>query len=194
MPNPNYMAGQKELAWQMRGILTDWLIQVHLKFRLLPETLFLCINIIDRFLSIRVVSLAKLQLVGVACMFIAAKFEEVVAPSVTHFLHCADSSYTEAEILNAEIGATKSWNGQYSVDCEKVKDLPPLTFYIDGKPFTREGKDYVLEVQGSCISSFSGLNLPGPLANMLIVGDVFLRKYYSVYDLGKNAVGLATAK
>ncbi|SAM85727.1 probable PEP4-aspartyl protease [Ustilago bromivora] len=99
-----------------------------------------------------------------------------------------------AEILNAEIGATKSWNGQYSVDCEKVKDLPPLTFYIDGKPFKLEGKDYVLEVQGSCISSFSGINLPGPLADMLIVGDVFLRKYYSVYDLAKNAVGLAAAK
>jgi saccharopepsin len=99
-----------------------------------------------------------------------------------------------AEILNAEIGATKSWNGQYSVDCEKVKDLPPLTFYIDGKPFKLEGKDYVLEVQGSCISSFSGINLPGPLADMLIVGDVFLRKYYSVYDLGRNAVGLAEAK
>ncbi|PPQ73441.1 hypothetical protein CVT26_015827 [Gymnopilus dilepis] len=102
MPNPNYMESQKELAWKMRGILTDWLIQVHVRFRLLPETLFLCVNIIDRFLSARVVSLAKLQLVGVTCMFIAAKFEEVVAPSVSHFLLCADSSYTESEILQAE--------------------------------------------------------------------------------------------
>ncbi|KAF8899815.1 cyclin-like protein [Gymnopilus junonius] len=102
MPNPNYMESQKELAWKMRGILTDWLIQVHVRFRLLPETLFLCVNVIDRFLSARVVSLAKLQLVGVTCMFIAAKFEEVVAPSVSHFLMCADSSYTESEILQAE--------------------------------------------------------------------------------------------
>lgn len=112
MPNPNYMASQKELAWKMRGILTDWLIQVHVRFRLLPETLFLCTNIIDRFLSARVVSLAKLQLVGVTCMFIAAKFEEVVAPSVTHFLKCADSSYTENEILQAEryVLKTLDWN------------------------------------------------------------------------------------
>lgn len=80
MPNPNYMESQKELAWKMRGILTDWLIQVHVRFRLLPETLFLCVNIIDRFLSARVVSLAKLQLVGVTCMFIAAKFEEIRSP------------------------------------------------------------------------------------------------------------------
>jgi hypothetical protein len=115
MPNPNYMESQKELAWKMRGILTDWLIQVHQRFRLLPETLFLAVNIIDRFLSARVVSLAKLQLVGVACMFIAAKVEEIIAPSAGNFLYCADSSYTETEILQAEkyILKTLDWNMSY---------------------------------------------------------------------------------
>ena len=115
MPNPNYMESQKELAWKMRGILTDWLLQVHVRFRLLPETLFLCVNVIDRFLSARIVSLAKLQLVGITCMFIAAKFEEIVAPSVSHFLTCADSSYTEAEILQAEryVLKTLDWNLSY---------------------------------------------------------------------------------
>lgn len=102
MPNPNYMDNQKELGWRMRGILIDWLIQVHSRFRLCPETLFLCINIIDRFLSARVVSLEKLQLVGVTCMFVAAKVEEMVAPTVSNFVYCADSTYTEAEIIQAE--------------------------------------------------------------------------------------------
>lgn len=115
MPNPNYMENQKELAWQMRGILTDWLIQVHMRFRLLPETLFLAVNIIDRFLSARVVSLAKLQLVGVTCMFMAAKFEEIMAPSISNFLMCADSSYTESQILQAEryVLRTLDWNMSY---------------------------------------------------------------------------------
>nr|GAT48507.1 predicted protein [Mycena chlorophos] len=115
MPNPNYMASQTELAWKMRGILNDWLIQLHVRFRLAAETLFLCVNIIDRFLSARVVSLAKLQLVGVTCMFIAAKFEEIVAPSVTQFLECADSTYTESEILQAEryVLKTLDWNMSY---------------------------------------------------------------------------------
>ena len=72
---------------------------VHARFRLLPETLFLCENIIDRFLSAQVVSLAKLQLVGMTCLLVASKVEKIVAPSVSHFLHCADSSYTEFEIL-----------------------------------------------------------------------------------------------
>ncbi|KAL1732239.1 cyclin-like protein [Schizophyllum commune] len=112
LPNPRYMDSQKELAWKMRGILTDWLIQVHVRFRLLPETLFLCVNIIDRFLSARVVSLAKLQLVGITCMLIAAKVEEIVAPSVHHFLMCADATYAENEILLAEkyVLKTLDWN------------------------------------------------------------------------------------
>ncbi|KAF8126159.1 cyclin-like protein [Boletus edulis] len=112
LPNPDYMSSQKELAWSMRGILLDWLVQVHARFRLLPETFFLCVNIIDRFLSARVVSLAKLQLVGITCLFVAAKVEEIVAPSVSHFLHCADSSYTESEILLAEryVLKTIEWN------------------------------------------------------------------------------------
>lgn len=115
MPNPNYMENQKELAWKMRGILMDWLIQVHSRFKLMPETLFLCVNLIDRFLSARVVSLAKLQLVGVTCMFVAAKVEETIAPSVTNFIYCADSSYTEQEILQAEkyILKTLDWNLSY---------------------------------------------------------------------------------
>ncbi|KAH9926738.1 cyclin-like protein [Fomitopsis serialis] len=115
MPNPRYMENQKDLAWKMRGILTDWLIQVHSRFKLLPETLFLCVNIIDRFLSARVVSLAKLQLVGITCMFIAAKVEEIVAPSATNFLYCAHSSYNESEILQAEryVLKTIDWNLSY---------------------------------------------------------------------------------
>jgi len=81
----------------------------------LPETLFLSINIIDRFLSARVVSLPKLQLVGVSCMFIAAKVEETIAPSVKHFVDCADSTYAASEILQAEkyILKTIDWNLSY---------------------------------------------------------------------------------
>jgi G2/mitotic-specific cyclin 1/2 len=59
------MDSQKDLAWNTRGILTDWLIQVHTCSRPIPETLYLAVNIIDRFLSARVVSLAKLQLVSI---------------------------------------------------------------------------------------------------------------------------------
>ena len=102
MPNPDYMQKQTELEWKMRGILIDWLLEVHSRFRLLPETLFLTVNIIDRFLSRKVVQLDRLQLVGVTAMFIASKYEEVLSPHVQNFRHVADDGFTEAEILSAE--------------------------------------------------------------------------------------------
>lgn len=101
-PNSDYMDMQEDLEWKMRGILVDWLIEVHTRFHLLPETLFLCVNIIDRFLSNKVVQLDRLQLVGVTAMFIASKYEEVLSPHVANFRHVADDGFTESEILSAE--------------------------------------------------------------------------------------------
>jgi len=99
-----------------------------------------------------------------------------------------------AEIINKEIGATKSWNGQYTVDCAKIADLPPLTFTFGGKDYQIEASDYILNVQNSCISSFMGLDIPAPMGPIWIIGDVFLRKYFTVYDVSKNAVGFAKAR
>ena len=102
MPNPAYMKYQVNLEWRMRGILVDWLIEVHAKFRLLPETLFLCVNLVDRFLSARPIGIEKLQLVGVTALLVASKYEEVMAPAIEAFIYVADGGYTEDEILKAE--------------------------------------------------------------------------------------------
>jgi len=77
-----------------------------------------------------------------------------------------------ADMMNAQIGATKSWNGQYTVDCSTVPSLPDLTFYFGGKPFPIKATDYILEVQGTCISSFTGLDMPNGL-QLWIVGKPF---------------------
>ncbi|KAK3805009.1 MAG: cyclin-like protein [Benniella sp.] len=114
MPDPNYMSSQKELAWRMRGVLIDWLAEVHYKFKLLPETLFLAVNLIDRFLSLRAVSMAKLQLVGVTSLFIAAKYEEVIAPSVQNFIYMSDGGFKDKEILQAERYMLQTLNFQLS--------------------------------------------------------------------------------
>jgi saccharopepsin len=99
-----------------------------------------------------------------------------------------------AELLNKQIGAKKSWNGQYTVDCDKRAGLPDLTFTLTGYDFTIPSQEYILEVQGSCISAIFGMDIPEPAGPLVILGDAFLRKYYSVYDLGTNSVGLALAK
>ncbi|EST05598.1 Cyclin, N-terminal [Kalmanozyma brasiliensis GHG001] len=102
MANPNYMEFQSEIHWHMRATLVDWLLQVHMRYHMLPETLWIAINIVDRFLSVRVVSLAKLQLVGVTAMFIAAKYEEILAPSVKEFVYMTEGGYSQEEILKGE--------------------------------------------------------------------------------------------
>ena len=102
MPNPDYMDGQNEITWSMRQTLVDWLLQVHLRWHMLPETLWIAINIVDRFLTRRVVSLVKLQLVGVTAMFIAAKYEEILAPSVDEFVFMTENGYSKEEILKGE--------------------------------------------------------------------------------------------
>ncbi|KAG5362981.1 Saccharopepsin [Yarrowia sp. B02] len=99
-----------------------------------------------------------------------------------------------AEVLNSEIGATKGWSGQYTVDCEKVDSLPDLTFNFAGYNFTIGPRDYTLELSGSCVSAFTGFDIPAPVGPIAIIGDAFLRRYYSVYDLDHDAVGLAKAK
>jgi G2/mitotic-specific cyclin 3/4 len=101
-PNNAYMDHQPEMQWSMRSVLMDWLVQVHNRFSLLPETLFLSVNYVDRFLSAKVVSLGKLQLVGATALFLAAKYEEINCPSVGELVFMVDGAYTADEILKAE--------------------------------------------------------------------------------------------
>jgi cyclin B len=102
LPRPNYMDGQTDINEKMRAILLDWLIEVHLKYHLRKETLFLTINLIDRFLSRVSVVRKKLQLVGVTAMFIAAKYEEITPPSLKDFVYITDNAYTKEQVTAME--------------------------------------------------------------------------------------------
>lgn len=102
MPNPDYIEDQKELEWSQRGLLMDWLVEIHSKLRLLPETLYLAGNIVDRFMTLRVVNLDKIQLVGVTALLLAAKYEEVFPPTITHFAYTTGGNFNEIDIRMAE--------------------------------------------------------------------------------------------
>jgi len=99
-----------------------------------------------------------------------------------------------AELLNKEIGAKKGFNGQYTIECGARDGLPDLTFNLAGYNFTITAFDYILEVQNQCISAFTGMDIKPPVGPLAILGDAFLRKWYSIYDLADNSVGLAKAK
>ncbi|XP_044491032.1 G2/mitotic-specific cyclin-2-like [Mangifera indica] len=99
---PNYMDNQADINEKMRAILIDWLIEVHYKFELMDETLFLTVNILDRFLEKQSVVRKKLQLVGMTAMLLACKYEEVSVPIVEDFVLISDNAYTRKEVLDME--------------------------------------------------------------------------------------------
>merc|ERR1711953_800624 len=100
----DYLADQTEILPKMRGVLIDWLIGVHLQFHLLQETLYTTVAILDRYLQhdVKKISRSKLQLVGVASMLIAAKYEEIYAPEVKDFVYIMDISNNEMDTLSVE--------------------------------------------------------------------------------------------
>jgi len=102
MPNPEYMDGQNDLTWEMRQTLVDWLLQVHLRYHMLSETIWIAVNIIDCFLTKRVVSIAKLQLVSITAIFITSKYEEILAPGFKEFVFLTQNAYSREEILKGE--------------------------------------------------------------------------------------------
>ena len=103
MPDPNYISFQTEVTWAMRSVLVDWLVEINMKLKLLPETLFLAVYLMDRFLSIRTVSVTKLQLVGITATLIASKYEEILSPSISNFVYLSDNTFDDQEILKAEV-------------------------------------------------------------------------------------------
>lgn len=108
----DYMGNQPEITSKMRATLTDWLIESHQRFHLMPETLYLTIYIVDRYLSLQPVPRRELQLVGMAAMLIACKYEEIWAPEVNDFIEIADCAFNRHQILVAEKAILNSmqWN------------------------------------------------------------------------------------
>lgn len=99
---PNFLQGQ-EVTGNMRAILVDWLVQVNLKFRLLQETMYMTVGLLDRFLQDNPVPKKQLQLVGVTAMFLASKYEEMYPPEISDFAYVTDRAYTTAQIREMEM-------------------------------------------------------------------------------------------
>ncbi len=90
-----YMTRQPEITDKMRSILIDWLVEGHLKFKMKPETLFITVTLIDRYLEQENVTRVKLQLVGITALMIAGKYEEIYPPEAKDYRFISDSAYSK---------------------------------------------------------------------------------------------------
>lgn len=113
MSSTSSMDQQPEIRWHMRPCLVDFLVEIHFTFRLRPETLYLTLNIIDRYVSRRIVYVKHYQLVGCAALWIAAKFEDAKerVPTVQDLAHICRETYEESAFIQMEqhILATIQW-------------------------------------------------------------------------------------
>lgn len=115
LPEPQYTDMQTDITTRMRMILIDWMIEVHSKYEMRLETLYLTVNLIDRYLSKVQIKRTRLQLVGVVAMFIASKFEEINPPELHQWVYICDRAYTNEDILITECKMLTSLSFQVSV-------------------------------------------------------------------------------
>ncbi|KAE8728860.1 Cyclin-A2-1 [Hibiscus syriacus] len=112
-PYPNFMETiQHDITQSMRGILVDWLVEVSEEYKLVPDTLYLTVHLIDWFLSRNYIERQRLQLLGITCMLIASKYEEICAPRVEEFCFITDNTYTKEEVLKMETHVLKYFGFQ----------------------------------------------------------------------------------
>jgi len=93
-----YLDSQPEINQRMRSILVDWLVDVHYKMKFFPETLYITVDIVDRFLAKKEVQRRKLQLVGVTSFLIASKYEEIYPPGLYDLVYVCDNAYSKQEV------------------------------------------------------------------------------------------------
>lgn len=82
-------------------------------------------------------------------------------------------------------------------DCSNIDDLPDVTFVIGGVKYELPSTAWVLQVtllsEKECMSGFKGMELPEEMGNSIILGDLFIKQYYTHFDYGKSRIGFATA-
>ena len=101
-PLYGYIQNQHDINEQMRAILIDWLVEVHYKFHLRDETLYQTVFIIDSYLSAFPILRAKLQLLGVAALFISCKQQEIYYPQIYELIDITDGAYVKEELVEME--------------------------------------------------------------------------------------------
>ena len=100
--DPGYLDNQPHINFKLRAILVDWIVEAHRKFKLDPETLYLAVSLVDRYMERVSIEKKHLQLLGAASLLIAAKYEEIYPPLVRDFIRLTENTYRKRDLLLME--------------------------------------------------------------------------------------------
>jgi hypothetical protein len=92
------------------------------------------------------------------------------------------------------VGATPFLKGEYLIPCSQKTSGINLELTLGGKPYIITPTDYIIPDETLCIFAMVGIDIPAPHGPLWILGDPFIRKFYSVFDYGKKAMAFAPAK
>ncbi len=188
------MRGQREINERMRAILVDWLIDVQVKFKLREETLWLTINLMDRYLERRAVAQSRLQLVGAAAMFLAAKYEEIFPPEMRDFVYVTACAYTGKDFRDMETDMLRALDFSLTVVtpgailtrlCQLDKRGDANTFYLASYLLELATLEYRMLKFKPSLTAAAALRLAHALLKQHPSWDPFLEKYtgYTERDL-----------
>lgn len=166
---------QKDISPAMRGILIDWLVEVAEEYKVMPDTLYLTVAYIDRFLSCNTVSRQQLQLLGVSCMLIASKYEEICAPQVEEFCYITDNTYRREEVLEMERNILKELKFELTTPTTKTF---LRRFIRAAQASCKAFPNLVLEFLGNFLAelTLAEYSFLGYLPSMVAASAVFLAK------------------
>ncbi|CAL4910955.1 unnamed protein product [Urochloa decumbens] len=176
MPSTNFVETiQTDMSTTMRAMLIDWLVEVAEGYRLVPETLYLTVNYIDRYLSVKDISRNRLQLLGVACLLIAAKYEEICPVQVEELCYVTDNSYTKEEVLQMEASVLNYLKFEMTVATPKCF----LRRFVHAAQVFDKGSTLHLEFLANYICELSLLeySLLCYLPSLVAASSVFLARF-----------------
>lgn len=96
--------------------------------------------------------------------------------------------------IHRALGMKATNDGRHVIDCHKIASLPAITLIFAGSAFSLAPEDYIIDWHNECMSAFVGQNIDSPTGPIWVLGTVFLRSFYTVYDMENKRVGMAKAK